>query len=334
MFRKSNQTIYFVIPKKHQDTWSDAVKKVVIDKGPVKDIAHELTGGIDVWILQTWLMLTAASKEHDWKFELVDHGVPDAVCVFHFDSAKPCHGLFKGYPIVVQADRPKVPFAEIQIIQNPSHLQTERIRYIPLWPQPGIMPRDPKRKTTIQQMAIPGSTQYIPSCIHEKWFQKALEELDVQIKIMDEGHWFDYSDVDLVLAWRPSTSTRVLYTKPPSKLINAWHAQTPALLGPEPAYQTLRTHQDDYIEVHDPQGIIKHIRYLKENPAAYTAMLEHYKHQAKKYTSAHLVQEWCALFIHIQYLQEQQPKLHYRHFRYYYQKICNQMVKHIGLWND
>lgn len=47
--------------------------------------------------------------------------------------------------------------------------------------------------------------------------------------------WHDYQHVDAVLAIRDCPPV-VLATKPASKLINAWKAGVPALLGPEPAW--------------------------------------------------------------------------------------------------
>jgi hypothetical protein len=47
--------------------------------------------------------------------------------------------------------------------------------------------------------------------------------------------WHDYSTDDLVLAVRDLTEKDAL-VKPASKLVNAWIAGVPALLGPEPAF--------------------------------------------------------------------------------------------------
>ena len=55
------------------------------------------------------------------------------------------------------------------------------------------------------------------------------------------------------------------FAKPASKLVNAWHAGVPALLGPEPAYQALRM-QFDYIEIRSPEDAIREVIRLKENP--------------------------------------------------------------------
>jgi hypothetical protein len=57
--------------------------------------------------------------------------------------------------------------------------------------------------------------------------------------VVREDRWWDYRDLDAVLAVR-SASPAKLRTKPASKLVNAWHAGCPALLGPEPAFEARR----------------------------------------------------------------------------------------------
>lgn len=62
-------------------------------------------------------------------------------------------------------------------------------------------------------------------------FQDALRQRGVRFVNRFQGEWHDYQHVDAVLAIRDCPPV-VLATKPASKLINAWKAGVPALLGP------------------------------------------------------------------------------------------------------
>lgn len=328
-------TIYFVIPQHHQAKWSINLKKAAKGEHSVEEIASELTSGIDVWLLQTWMILSHLPDTRGYTFKIIEHGIPDAICFFHYDHAKPCYGLFNCYPIVIQADRPKVPYAEICIIQNPALPQTEQIQYIQLWTQPGLIPRSSLRGTTIEQLSIPGSAQYLPPVIHSPTFIQELKDLHVKIHVMNAGNWMDYSNTDLVLAWRPNISKYILNTKPPSKLINAWHAHTPALLGAEPAYQALRKHPDDYFEIHSTKNIIQYIQRLKQHPEEYEHILNHYKTQATHFTRQHIIDSWFNLFNKAQQIKQTSTKPNIKKIStYFYRKTYNQLLKHINIWDD
>lgn len=327
--------IYFVIPKHHQHQWTANLKNAAIGKASVTDVASDLVSGVDVWILQTWMILSSLQDTRGFTFKLVSHAVPKSICVFHYDNAKPCYGLFNCYPIVIQADRPKVPFAAIRILQNPACTETSRAKYLYLWPQPGLIPRNVHRGETIEQLSIPGNAQYLHPDIYSSSFRGALKDMNVTLKIMNAGNWSDYSTTDLILAWRPNVPKRVLHTKPPSKLINAWHAKTPALLGPEPAYKALRQHQDDYFEIHSIQDILQIITQLKETPEKYRQLLSHYEKRAQEYTQQHLIEKWFALFTYIQTCTLTLSKIPLTKYSFYFfRKTYNQLLKHFHIWKD
>lgn len=327
--------IYFVIPRHHQAKWSNQLKKAAKGECSIEEIAPELTSGVDVWLLQTWIILSHLSDTKGYTFKIVEHGMPDAISIFHYDHAKPCYGLFNCYPIVVQADRPKVPYSGIRIIQNPAIPQTQRVHYIPLWIQPGLIPRNPLRGTTIERISIPGSAQYLPPAIHSPAFIQTLKDINIKLHVMNAGNWMDYSNTDLILAWRPKVSKYVLNTKPPSKLFNAWHANTPALLGAEPAYQALRKHPDDYFEVQSTNDIIQYIQRMKQHPEEYTRILNHYKIQANTFTRQHIIDKWFSLFNIAQQAKQISTKATLKKLSSYaYRKTYNQLLKHMKIWDD
>jgi hypothetical protein len=67
--------------------------------------------------------------------------------------------------------------------------------------------------------------------------------------------WYEYVDVDLALGYQHEAPTMLAF-KPASKLINAWLAEVPPLLGPEPAYQNLRRSELDYLPVDSGRDVL------------------------------------------------------------------------------
>ena len=66
----------------------------------------------------------------------------------------------------------------------------------------------------------------------------------------------------------------VLETKPASKLVNAWAAGVPAMLGPEPAYRELRSSPLDFLETPAAEAVLDAIDRLRGEPGLYAAMAE------------------------------------------------------------
>jgi hypothetical protein len=103
--------------------------------------------------------------------------------------------------------------------------------------------------------------------------------------------WTDYSDVDVVIALRSDLSHHYP-RKPASKLINAWMAGVPAILGPEIAFRELRESELDYIEVDSLEGVMKGVKRLKENENLYMNMVRNGKKRAKKFTRKKICKYW------------------------------------------
>ena len=89
------------------------------------------------------------------------------------------------------------------------------------------MARDTARDARIERVAYFGRTGPRPRGSTIRRSMPKLHRIGVTFEIR-EDRWFDYSQVDLVLAHRIEAAT-MLRHKPASKLINAWLAGAPAL---------------------------------------------------------------------------------------------------------
>ena len=104
----------------------------------------------------------------------------------------------------------------------------------------------------------------------------------------------DYYSADVVLAARAITTYCASF-KPASKLINAWMAGVPALLGPEPAFEELRKSDLDFIVVRSADDAVRELRRLQENPDLYHAMVENGLHRSKHYSEDVILDAWIQI---------------------------------------
>lgn len=283
--------VYFVVGGKHlRGNWPELVgnpKPFVPEERPERIVC-----GLDCWTLLTWARLCAA----DCPFEpvLVNRAVDGEVCVFHWDDASPRMGVHRCFAVVVQADRPAPPLADMTVVQNGLSGETASRRRIPLWKQPGLIPRDPARGTRLETVAYFGSDQYEPEFVKDGAFQDALHRRGVRFVNRFQGNWHDYGDVDAVLAIRRCPPI-VLETKPASKLVNAWAAGVPAMLGPEPAYRELRSSPLDFLETPAAEAVLDAIDRLRGEPGLYAAMAENGLRRAEAFTDQRITEKWIAL---------------------------------------
>jgi hypothetical protein len=87
----------------------------------------------------------------------------------------------------------------------------------------------------------------------------------------------------------------VLRTKPATKLVNAWLAGTPALLGAEPAFAGLRRSELDYLEVATPDDALGALRRLREEPGLFRAMVENGERRADELSAEAVTARWEAV---------------------------------------
>lgn len=167
------------------------------------------------------------------------------------------------------------------------------------FPQPGLIPRDPKRGTKIERITFKGHNN-LSEDLRSDHFIGELQKLGVEFekdyRSFDTGqhNWHDYHDADVVLAIRNDTLYRVSY-KPASKLINAWAAGVPALLGPEPAFEELRTSELDFITVRNQDEALEALLHLRKSPGIYSAMVKNGLSRSANYTEDSILDRWIEI---------------------------------------
>lgn len=199
--------------------------------------------------------------------------------------------------VAVRADSRPCYRADIEIVQNAASADGKRRHFIPHWPQPGLIPRRLIRKMP-RTIAFKGSPFNLHGSFHDQNWLSWLETHGWSFDIdNDQGgemggvRWHDYSNVDIVLAVRRNLSNSY-HNKPASKLVNAWAAGVPAILGPEVAYQEIRRSPLDYIEVRSIDDACRALSMLREDETLYTSMIENGLRRSSQFSSNVVTQTW------------------------------------------
>lgn len=282
--------VYFVT--QNPERWQDLINR---DNVPsIEQIYDRLIGGDDVWCVQTYVQL----KWRGLNVYLVPDYSSELICITLYDNLKHKKFAFNSYIVACQQDRGRPEICEQRIVQNPLNVIDQTDHLLPLWPQPNIIERDKSRGTKVENLAFKGLERHLSEPFKNPEFLHRLESIGMSLSVSSEdresslgSEWSNYSNVDLVLAVR-NCNEHLLSVKPASKLINAWLAGCPAILGPEPAYQHLRESELDYIEVRTPDEVISALVRLKNNPALYSAMVENGLKRAKDFTPDAIALRW------------------------------------------
>ena len=201
----------------------------------------------------------------------------------------------------------RFPFADAEILQNGRAADEERRFFVPHWPQPGLIPRCASRGRQIRTLTFKGDYGNLHSDFGSGRFARFLEAHELQLvydgpRTRGErgtcADWHDYSRSDVVLAVRKAWKRGGLRPeKPASKLVNAWLAGVPALIGPEYAYRELRRSELDYIEITTVAEAMEAIARLQARPRLYEAMIENGRRRAASFTPERVTERWAEVLL-------------------------------------
>ena len=265
--------------------------------------------GMYAWTLQTYLRL----KADNFPCQLVDRLPQEGIVLAHGNALqthrpplKPGSTLLL---ICLKAESLPHPYAQLHVVQNPvESLSLNHSYFLPHWPQPGLIPRDPTRGDRLETVAFFGHADNLaPELQHPNW-AKQLQEIGLQWRPVIntnrwDSHqnldncWNDYSQVDVVVAVRSFDPRQIrsqqqYRNKPATKLYNAWLAGAPAILGPESAYQAERQHDLDYLEVASVSGLIDALRRLQGDRTLHQTMVQQGRRRAQAVQPASITQRW------------------------------------------
>ncbi len=212
----------------------------------------------------------------------------------------------RGSPILVacRADFRSADEAEFEVVQNGHYADGRRCFFMPLWPQPGLIPRNRARGTRVENVAFKGHVGNLVPEVRGEEFARFLASQGMQLQldtVVDrdfsqpvQAAWHDYSSVDVVLAVRPGLAREHTH-KPATKLYNSWLAGVPAILSPDLAFRELRRGPLDYIEVGSVAEAQTALQRLKSDPGLYSAMVDNGLQRGGEFSPGAVAKRWETL---------------------------------------
>jgi hypothetical protein len=177
---------------------------------------------------------------------------------------------------------------------NPCHRPGDAFplcAFMPHWPQPGLWPRDPARADAFVNIDYFGASDQLAPAFCEPGFRAALADRGLNLRLHFE-FYHDYRQTDAVLAVR---GTELISHKPASKLLNAWRAGVPAILGPEAAFRELRRDDADFLEAATPRAALEACLRLRDDIALRRRMVEIGRARAPEFSEEVLTGNWIHL---------------------------------------
>ncbi len=261
------------------------------------------TTGVMVWTLQTYIRLRDAGIP----VELAAEPPARGIAFVHADSYNWLLGKMLPesdlHIVAMRADCNPNPGADSEIVQNLYGADGRRSHYVPLWPQPGLEVRDPARGTKLAIATFKGFVESMHPYLGTSDWVHALAGMGIhwqpqqtrfvtQFVVNATTDWHDYHSVDAIVALRPDLTSNYP-GKPASKLINAWRAGVPAILGTEIAYRELRRTNLDFMEVATPADAVAALNHLRRSPETYSAMVANGEERALEFSVSSVVQYWA-----------------------------------------
>ena len=282
--------VHFVLDPR-RTRWPDID---LLDEDAITRMPRRFVGGRNSWIAQGFVRLRRGLQARGLRVTAGAGFPAGALCLVHRDDLdRFSSAAYRRFLVGVRADRAPVQACDFAIAQNPLALRSHE-RFVPLWPQPGLLPRDPARDSRVETLAYFGRTSSAPAWFSDGAWRQALTRRGVRFEVRERA-WHDYRSVDVALAVRDE-SRRVLGTKPATKLYNGWLAQVPVIASPEPAYAALRENPLDFLEVRDAADVLAAIDRLRAQPALYRAMAWQGARRGMSFSVAAVARCWLDLF--------------------------------------
>ena len=255
--------VSFYVPELH---WPDAAARHAWQEG--KMIPRTEYATPHIWLYQTWSLLQAAGVNCTISTQLPKQGIVITLghwylpACFGMKTPSDSHLFF----VDVVADTTLHPAAPLHLLQNKKQVQqTPHSFFVPHWPQPHLISRNPARGNRFENVCFFGVPLTLaPELSSQKWQERLQRELGLHFQLRNKDRWHDYSDVDCVLAVR-DFSTSPHLSKPATKLYNAWHAGVPFIGGTDSAYAADGHPGKNYLVAASLEEIFQHLKRLKED---------------------------------------------------------------------
>lgn len=242
------------------------------------------TQGVYVWGLQTYLVLRQRARI---PVTLSTELIAGRINFVHGAYLAKLKESADAFVVAIQADYPRVYWADYHVVQNQTQTGRRAV-WLPHWPQPGLIPRDPTRRG-VRTVGFAGIGRYRPG--GRRAWEERLAELGCQLITLGPERWNDMSNIDVMLGIRKFGRYR-FNEKPPTKLLNAWFAGTPLVGGFDSAFEQVGSPGEDYLRVSSMDEGVVAIERLKNDPELYERIVAKGQKRCRAYTRGRIAEVW------------------------------------------
>ena len=130
--------------------------------------------GRERWVVQPYARLRARG----WDVTLGSDVPSTGLVVYHKETHREVLRRVPrgGHPVLIacRADFRSADEADFEVVQNGCHADSVRVFFVPFWPQPGLIPRDPARGHTVENVAFKGHIGNLTPELRGPEFQRFL----------------------------------------------------------------------------------------------------------------------------------------------------------------
>jgi len=257
------------------------------------------------WCLQTYAQLAPRGILDVTCTNRLD---PTAINLVHSDTLLRLRPDPRAFVVCIRADYPKREWANFHIVQNRDQLG-RKVAYMPLWMQAGIKARKPDRHG-VRTVAYFGElNRNLAGAVNDWRSMFAPHGIDFEAR--ENRRWHDMREVDVLIGIR-GFDRRPYSTKPPSKLLNAWHARIPFIGGYDSAYRQVATPGHDYLVASSAGEVVAHVLRLAQDPDLYARLVTNGERKVQDYTFERMAAKWEALLqgdVALRFVEWQSSKL-------------------------
>jgi hypothetical protein len=280
--------VFFYLPEKYlpdaarQEAWKSGALTTLEEGGKI--------ASAQAWIYQTWVEAQQAGCAATLTHELPAAGIMIALAGCFGKDFRPAPPL---YFADVVADGLPHPGAHLHIVQNALHARKlPRSVYLPHWPHPNLLPRDPARRDRFENLGFFGDPANLAPGLRDPDWQKRLRDrTGLSLRIVGADGWHDYREMDAVLAVRGWGRGGWL-RKPATKLYNAWLAGVPFLGGQDSAYRGDGSAGENYLAASSLPDLENCLGRLKADPALRRGLVDAGHVAARKFGREATAARW------------------------------------------
>lgn len=238
------------------------------------------------WCLQSFLILR---NRGNLPVLCSNEILRDAVNIVHSDHLLNLRGRASDFLVCVRADYPRRRWAQYHLVQNKAQIASNT-SYIPLWLQPGLVKRD-DRRIDVRTVAYAGEIVNGNLAGGIDAWTRAFEPHGLEFVPLPSSTWHDLSGIDVLIGVR-SFDRRSYDGKPPSKLLNGWHARIPFVGGYDSAFTQVGVPGEDYLRAGTSDEVVKAVLSLRADPGLYARLVESGARRAERFGEQAIAEIW------------------------------------------